>query len=204
METIKMKPDGALKSYWIVAWLIWYVFLVFVALLPAIILAIVGERGPGGLVAGIMIAVWSVVMFPLLAWLPAYYRTLEYEVDDDSVNAKRGVFWKRYVTVPFTKITNIDVHQGPLERQFGLGTIHIQTAGAGGQQGGVAELKLVGIRDLGGVKELIAERVKQYSHRAAAGPAPGTAHESESDSEVLKKILNELGAIRTVLERSVE
>lgn len=202
MDIVRMKPDRALKSYWIISWIIGYAFLVFIALLPAMIIAIVGARGPGNIIAGIMIAAWSVVMFPLLAWLPAYYRTLEYEVDDDSVNAKRGVFWKRYVTVPFTKITNIDVHQGPLERQFGLGTIHIQTAGAGGQQGGVAELRLAGIRDLGGVKELIAERVRLISRSKGEGGAPAAAR--ESDSEVLNKILNELSAIREVLERSAE
>lgn len=200
METVRMKPDSALKTYWTVIWIIWYAILLFVAVLPAIIMAIEGERGPGILIAGIMIASWSVVMFPLLAWLPAFYNTLEYEVDEDSVNAKRGVFWKRYVTVPFAKITNIDVHQGPLERRFGLGTIHVQTAGAGGQQGGAAELRLAGIRDIHGVKELIAERVKRHSRSMGGAPAAAGG----SDSEILNKILIELGAIRETLERSAE
>ena len=200
METVRMKPDSALKSYWIKIWFIWCAFMVIIALLPAMIIAIEGERGPGILIAGIIIAACSAVMIPLLAWLPAFYKTLEYEVDEDSVNAKRGVFWKRYVTVPFTKITNIDVHQGPLERRFGLGTIHIQTAGAGGQQGGVAELRLAGIRDIHGVKELIAQRVKQQSRSMGGAPAAAGG----SDSEILNKILIELGAIREVLERSAE
>ncbi len=201
METVRMKPDSAIKSYWITIWLIWYAFMVFIAFLPAMIIAIEGERDLTGiLIAGIIIAACSAVMFPLLAWLPAFYKTLEYEVDEDSVNAKRGVFWKRYVTVPFAKITNIDVHQGPLERRFGLGTIHVQTAGAGGQQGGAAELRLAGIRDIHGVKELIAERVKRHSRSMGGAPAAAGG----SDSEILNKILIELGAIRETLERSAE
>jgi membrane protein YdbS with pleckstrin-like domain len=205
MEKIRMKPDERLKSYWYVSWALWFGFFVLISLLPAIIMAIVGARGPGNLIAGIMIASWLLVMLPLLAWLPAYYRTLEYEVDDDSVDGRRGVFWKRHVTVPYTKITNIDIHQGPLERKFGLGTIHVQTAGAGGQQGGVAELRLVGIADLQGVKELISERVKGHAAQRAVPvamqPAPGGAAAPGGDTELLRAILAELGAIRGLLER---
>ena len=70
----------------------------------------------------------------------------------------RGVFWKKNITVPFTKITNVDVTQGPLQRLFNIGTINVQTAGAGGAQGARPELVFVGTRDLEGIKETIMER----------------------------------------------
>jgi membrane protein YdbS with pleckstrin-like domain len=69
------------------------------------------------------------------------------------------VFWQKRVTVPYAKITNIDVTQGPLQRSFDIGTIRVQTAGAGGAQGEQAEMVLWGLRDLEEVQNQIMRRV---------------------------------------------
>lgn len=142
---------------------------------------------------------WLTLGSLILLWIPAFYKSLEYVIDSDSVKMKKGVFWKKRVTVPFTKITNLDVTQGPVQRVFDIGTIHVQTAGAGGPQGAQAELKLLGVRDLDEVKDTIMERVRGYTILR-----PDEVKEKvveESDSGIFGRMLKELTAIREVLEK---
>ena len=157
MNTIRLTPEKGQKSMWIFGWIIQ--FILFVAL--DLVLIFILEY-PANLILGIIISLWLVIMLLILVWIPAYYNSLEYSINSDSIIGKKGVFWKKTVTIPYFKITNIDITQGPVQRMFNLGTIHCQTAGAAGPQGQKAELKLVGISDLEGVKETIREKIKGF------------------------------------------
>lgn len=42
---------------------------------------------------------------------------------------RRGVVWRRIITVPLSRIQHSDVTQGPLQRAFGLATLTLYTAG---------------------------------------------------------------------------
>lgn len=69
-----------------------------------------------------------------LAWLmyrwPAVsYRHASYRVDDRGIEIRRGVFWRRIINVPRSRVQHTDVSQGPLERRYGLGTLVVYTAG---------------------------------------------------------------------------
>lgn len=67
----------------------------------------------------------------ILAWRwPAIsYRHASYRVDTDGIEIRGGVWWRRVASVPRTRIQHTDVSQGPVERRFGLATLHIFTAG---------------------------------------------------------------------------
>jgi len=186
-----MKPEKEQKSLWFVGWAVSFVL----GLVLWVILLLTVDK----LIFGLFILGWSIIALLFLLWIPAYYRSLEYILESDSIKAKRGVFWRRRVTVPYPKLTNVDVTQGPVQRMFDIGTIHIQTAGAGGAQGGQAELRLVGIRDLEGLKETIMERVREYT--ISRPEEVKKELRVESDSEILKQMLKELMAIREVLEK---
>jgi len=102
--------------------------------------------------------------------------------------------------VPYNRVTNIDVLQGPLSRKFGLGKISIQTAGfSAGSSGGsakVAEAVILGIKNFEEVKDFVMTKVKRYRPMAI-----------ESEPEILAveglniKILGELKKIRKLLEK---
>ena len=96
----------------------------------------------------------------LTVWIGAYHASLEYVVDADAVKAQGGVFWRKSVAVPYSNITNIDVTQGPLQRRYGLSTVHVQTAGAGGPSAARAELCLHGLKNAEEVKEAILAKLK--------------------------------------------
>ena len=70
----------------------------------------------------------------LLAWLaqkwPAIeYRYFRYRVDALGIDIRHGVFWRRVISVPRSRVQHIDVAQGPLERRYGLSSLSIYTAG---------------------------------------------------------------------------
>lgn len=193
MESIVVKPEKEQKALWLIGWGIPFVL----GLAPGLVLTL-ALHYPGNLIAGLCVVGWLIITVPISLWITPFYRSLEYVIDSDSVRAKRGVFWRKRVSVPYTKITNVDVTQGPFERMCDIGRIHVQTAGAAGPQGTHAELKLVGLRDLARLKEAIMERI-----RGRAVSRPEKAKEEgaeETDRQLLRRMLAELTAIREALE----
>lgn len=189
MESITLKPEKHQKSLWLIFWIIPFI----VGTIILAILLLFADK----IVLGLCFIGWLIVMLLILLWIPAFYSSLEYTIKNESVKAKMGVFWKKRVTIPFTKITNIDITQGPLERVFDIGKIHIQTAGAGVAEGGKAELKFVGIRDLDGVKDTIMDRISGHEIYEAEQRKIDAAQ--YGDSQILEHILKELTAIREAL-----
>ena len=68
--------------------------------------------------------VWLAVSWPALA-----YRYWSYRLDDQGIEIRSGVVFRRVTTVPRSRVQHTDVSQGPIERRYGLGTLLIYTAG---------------------------------------------------------------------------
>lgn len=62
-------------------------------------------------------------------WPGLYYRRLYFRVDSAGIEIKRGVIWRKVISVPRSRVQHTDVLQGPIERRFGLATLTIHTAG---------------------------------------------------------------------------
>ncbi len=190
METSTFQPEKELRTLWLVTWII-----ACVVGTPVLVLLLLANA----VVFGLLLMVWLLVLVLVLLWIPAYCNSISYWIEEDAVRGQAGVFWRKYVTVPYAKITNIDIRQGPLERAFHIGTINLQTAGAGGSQGTRAELSLMGIRQLEPVKETIRERIRTYD-RGKAQPQPAEPPAEKVEPPVLQQILLELQAIRELLK----
>ena len=70
----------------------------------------------------------------LLAWWGWRYQHLEHArtsfvISMAGCEIRRGVVWRRIITVPLSRIQHSDVTQGPLQRAFGLATLTLYTAG---------------------------------------------------------------------------
>jgi membrane protein YdbS with pleckstrin-like domain len=148
-----LKPEKELGTIWFTIWVIVFVIGAALSCIPLIV------EEP--VVFGILIGAWCLLTFPFLAWIFPYHRSLEYTIGDDSMKSKSGVIWKKQTNVPYGKITNIDITQGPLERKYNLGTIHIQTAGAGGAQGALSELTMRGMKEHEKLRDIILERLSK-------------------------------------------
>lgn len=196
MEKLIFRPEKEQRTLWIITWAI-----VFIIGTPIWIMIpfLAGEQF---LLFGIFILIWFIVMVLVIFWIPAAFRALEYTIDSDGVKMKGGVVWKKYVTVPYSKITNVDITRGPLQRYYNIGTIHVQTAGAAGKQGEKAELKLSGIRDLEKVREVIIQNIKDPSYHAGNFSRQAAAADMDEKTPVLESILEELRNIKDIMKKN--
>lgn len=84
-------------------------------------------------------------------WAKLTYHFYRYELKDAGFRKESGVIIKKYVTIPYDRIQNVDINRGILARMLGLSDLHIQTAGASatmsryGFMGGGAEGRLPGV-----------------------------------------------------------
>jgi hypothetical protein len=88
---------------------------------------------PPGAWIGLLWAGWAVLIlgFGWLAhFLPAIaYRRTTYRLGKLGFEIQRGIFWRRRVTVPISRVQHTDVAQGPLQRRYEIGKLIVYTAG---------------------------------------------------------------------------
>jgi membrane protein YdbS with pleckstrin-like domain len=82
-----------------------------------------------GVVAGAVLAFVAFLTWVMQIWPPIDYRHTSYRVDATGLEIRSGVYFRHTINVPRSRIQHTDVSQGPVERQYGLGTLAIHTAG---------------------------------------------------------------------------
>jgi membrane protein YdbS with pleckstrin-like domain len=74
------------------------------------------------------------VMLAFLLWLlwliPRQVRAIGYAEADDDLVIRRGILFKSMSIVPYGRMQFVDVHQGPLDRRFGISSVQLHTASA--------------------------------------------------------------------------
>ena len=193
-----LKPERELKIIWYISALILFISTLFIILMLFLFL-----DANIWITVGLSI-IWLIALIVVLIWVPAAHKALEYYIQQDSVKMKGGVFWRKHITIPNQKITNIDTTQGPFERFLKIGTIHVQTAGAGGQQGQKAELKISGVRDPEQIKDVIINNINSSSitNAGEVGSSLQTYSTESSSSALTEKGI--LFDILTILKRIEE
>jgi membrane protein YdbS with pleckstrin-like domain len=101
-----------------------------VVALPFVVGSLVAEAAdvlPAGafLVPVLLAATFVVVRMPLRR-----YHARGFSLSDDRLRVVRGLLFRSDTVVPFGRVQHIDVHQGPLERAYGLATLTVHTAGS--------------------------------------------------------------------------
>ncbi|MDD3091663.1 MAG: PH domain-containing protein [Methanoregulaceae archaeon] len=147
---------------------------------PPIVSLLVGVP----LLALVLLAAW---------WIPKYYQTILYTLQEEDICWRRGVWFRQTGIVPYNRITNVDIIQGPLARIFGLSSLRIQTAGYSAQA--PAELVLAGIVNPEEIRDIIMGHVHSQSPLAVE-----TYGGSRSEGASIRELHGELVRIRTLLE----
>ena len=98
-------------------------------LLPPVVAAVILETREllprGAILAPVaLLALWLVIRAPLRR-----YHARGFHMGTDRLRVVRGLVFNSDTVVPFGRVQHIDVHQGPLERAYGLGTLVLHTAG---------------------------------------------------------------------------
>ena len=100
---------------------------------------------------GFLAWLWAIIpVFIILCfvWAKLTYHYYRYELTDIGFRKELGVITKKYITIPYDRIQNVDINRGILARILGLSDLQIQTAGASvtvgryGMSGGGAEGRL--------------------------------------------------------------
>lgn len=82
---------------------------------------------PSGIIAGpvLLIALALIIRVP-----QTRYNARGYQISADRLRVVRGLMFRFDTVVPFGRVQHIDVHQGPLDRFFGIATLTLHTAGS--------------------------------------------------------------------------
>ena len=116
--------------------------------------------GIPSVVSAALLAVWVLLLVSFLLltyhWPAVRYRHLLYLVEDDGLRIRRGVFWRKVIWIPITRVQHTDVSQGPIQRRLGVGTLTIHTAGTAGSS-----------IDLPGLEHHLASRLSDHLRPAA-------------------------------------
>jgi len=134
-----------------------------------------------------------------LFWVGKYYQTIFFELKDDEVTWKRGVWFRKTGIVPYDRITNIDIYQGPLMRHFGFSSIKLQTAGYSAQAR--SEITLEGIAAAEELRETIMSLIRESRRVSGSSDATGSLSRPHAPPQSEPVLLGELRAIRLLLER---
>ena len=132
-----------------------------------------------------------------LYWIPRFCSSITYTLEDDKITVTKGVWWKTKSFVPYNRITNINIYQGPISRRFGLGKLSIQTAGFSGTSSSgakIAEAVVFGVKNFEEIKDIIINFVRGMKPEAIEA-------EVESSKDLNQQILTELRRIRKAIEK---
>ena len=184
---LKFRPDPKLKTLYgiyavigiVIGYLSWAIPLTII-FTPQIM-----SQAPTLLI--LIYAPLIVIIIFLSIWISKFYNSIFYSLMENELVVEKGVIWKKKNIIPYSKITNVDVSQGPLERALGIASIRIQTAGYSGAAR--PEASLIGIRNYERLKNTILEKVRKSTSAI------------RQEKEVSTQILEELKTIRDLLEK---
>ena len=107
---------------------------------------------------GLSFGAWALVLLGVVlatcvfgTWLG--YRGWKFsawKLDDAGLHVRRGRWWRKEVLVPRSRVQHLDIERGPIERNFGLATLVVHTAGSrmhALRQPGFADADAVALRD---------------------------------------------------------
>lgn len=122
----------------------------------------------GGLSSSILwLSLGILLCFILIAevFVHLSYKNWGYEFAHDSLKIEKGVIVKKYKSIPYERIQNVDVTRGIVARIIGFSTIDIQTAGysAYAAKGGMGQseghIPAVSMKEAEKIREFLVKKI---------------------------------------------
>lgn len=79
---------------------------------------------------------WPLVLAGIVSFLSIFvhpfieYKQWGYCITDEKVEFQHGIYYKKKIIIPISRIQHLTIKQGPLQKKFKLATIEIYTAGS--------------------------------------------------------------------------
>jgi membrane protein YdbS with pleckstrin-like domain len=145
---------------------------------------------------GIFWVAGLVIFIPALVLSYFYVQTMEFIVHGDEIIVVKGLVNRTTKYCPFRTVTNISSRAGPFDRIFGIGNIHVQTAGKSGAQGGPEE-KLEGLPLYREIRDYINNELRAYDASFTSNRVENTVTE---DQDVYNEYLKELKELKEIIK----
>lgn len=97
--------------------------------LPVAVFVLLLVFSAGELALYVMLAVTVLCGSLLQLWLPLQLNRTRFLLRRQDFLLESGVWWHQAVLIPLTRVQHVTVSQGPLQKQFGLATLKVFTAG---------------------------------------------------------------------------
>nr|WP_294847650.1 PH domain-containing protein [uncultured Sphingomonas sp.] len=109
-----------------------------------------------------------------LASLVVKWLKLEYRVGRDELRIESGLFSKTSRVIPFDRVTDIDIEQGPIHRLLGLARVRLETGAASSSTKEEGVLDTIALSRAEALREYVrARRRGDVDGAAAAAPVEG-------------------------------
>ncbi len=178
--TEEFKPSPKLKSiYWLYSLLY---------LIPATVIGLVLLFLNIWVDLAFLLVLVIAPVVVLAVWIPRFYDSVLFKVEEDHVYARFGVWWKKEKRVPYNLVSEVRLRQGPLQRRLRLVNIDVFTPATGAMK---LELTLFQLdQDVGKEKLLLLRRRVGILS-------------SKERRIIEEEILEELRKIRRILEEKL-
>ncbi|MCK9630174.1 MAG: PH domain-containing protein [Methanoregula sp.] len=197
-RNVPFKPSTAFIPWFIIDFILVVALVAACTVLPILLAETIDLLVMTAIVGGLI-----VIMVVFVVWTRLYYDTMAYELHDDELRWRRGVWFRTTGIVPYNRITNLDLKQGPVMRWLGISTISVQTAGYSGQA--VPEIRIEAIEHAEELRELLRAAVRSCSAggdgTGTSGQAPRVVDTPVASTGTSMLILDELKKIRVLLEQ---
>lgn len=108
---------------------IWRIRCTLVAVLLALITG--GICAFSVLIGAIVGIVWLTIYFlAVILYIPIMYKMYEFDVTDDFLTVKKGLYFNKFIVVSSEKILYIELLQSPLQKRLNIFSLVIHTAGS--------------------------------------------------------------------------
>ena len=111
------------------------------------------------------IGIIIIALVLLYIWARLTYHFYRYELTGNALKKEHGIIWKKYVSIPYDRVQNVDIYRGIVARLLGLSDLHVQTAGGitVGSYGAFAEGRLPGLakEEAERLREELIQRVQK-------------------------------------------
>ncbi|MCP4902762.1 MAG: PH domain-containing protein [bacterium] len=139
--------------------------------------------------------------FPFVfAYLCFRYNTLRYRFDEEGISMGWGALFHREVHLTYSRIQDIHLSSGVIERYLGLARIQIQTAS--GKAG--AEMTIEGVLEFQEVRDFIYQRMRGLKDQPSAPTQAPLGHSTPYDDQqlvaALAEVTSTLRELRSLLE----
>lgn len=125
-----------------------------------------------------LIIYFFVALFITEIYATMAYNRFLYEISDNGVKIEQGVVWKKYTSIPYERVQNVDIKRGIIARMFGFSSVDIETAGRSGgyarygrrrgQYRSEGHLPALGPNHAEQVREFVLKKIKS-SHKDKSG-----------------------------------